>query len=426
MNLPKLVAEDVPLFMSLLSDFFPSADSGTIACKLNELGQEQGQKGRHSQGRKERERDGIEREQRLALKEVLVSVVATEGLIMKSSWAEKVLQLNDAVKGRHGVIIVGTAGSGKSSLIHCLSNALSLTTTVKHRILFINPKAVSYEEMFGETDQTTGDWVHGVFSCIWSNINSLDNGEVTWLVCDGPLDSVWGEHLNTILDDNNILTLPGNNRFPRTENVRLIFEVDGLTHAPPSTVSRTGVVFLSESDLGWTPILQAWLRLQDAHIAAAIAYSFDGYVGTYEDTNSYGHLFKYIDTNCSSVSHCGRIGQIQACCHLLGQLISITLTAIHNLIELAFHEQLRKRFPVPPPFLPFYHFVSSISIFLSLSFQPHNFIIIPFIIDALLTSADLHLSTCEDILYGQIERIFIFSLTWSVGALLDSNDRWLI
>ena len=322
MNIPKLVAEDVPLFLSLLTDTFPSVESVTQSYGLSESGQNQGQKRKYSKRLKERERDGRESGQQLVLKNALVTVVAAEGFIMYPSWAAKIVQLNDTIKVRHGVIIVGSAGSGKSSLILCLSNALTHTTTVKHRILCVNPKAVSYEEMFGKTDLVTGDWVHGVFSCIWSNINNLDKEEVTWLVCDGPLDSVWAEHLNTVLDDNNVLTLPGSNRLPKTENVKLIFEVDGLINAPPSTVSRAGVIFLSESDLGWTPILLAWLRHKDAHIAAAIADCFTRYVGTCEGPNSYGHLFKYIDTTCHTVSQCCRVGIIQACCRLLGESIN--------------------------------------------------------------------------------------------------------
>jgi len=71
----------------------------------------------------------------------------------------------------------------------------------------------------------SGEWTHGVFSSLWFKYNDLKKNHHTWIVCDGPVDTAWIENLNTVLDDNKLLTLANNERVPKTDNVRLLFEV---------------------------------------------------------------------------------------------------------------------------------------------------------------------------------------------------------
>lgn len=49
-----------------------------------------------------------------------------------------------------------------------------------------------------------------------------------WIVCDGDIDPMWIESLNTVMDDNKVLTLASNERIALTKHMRLLFEVSNL------------------------------------------------------------------------------------------------------------------------------------------------------------------------------------------------------
>eukprot|EP00966_Prymnesium_polylepis_P212825 4928888-Prymnesium_polylepis.1 len=171
---------------------------------------------------------------------------------------------------RHSLMACGPSGVGKSRIVETLQKALmgiqvgpdELVDPMigqPHREVQMNPKAITSPQMFGNLDIVANEWTEGIFAQLWRKYNR-DKKTFTWLVLDGPVDAIWIENMNTVMDDNRILTLANNDRIPMLRpNVTLHFEVEDLRNASPATVSRAGIIYISDADLGWEPMVQSWI-----------------------------------------------------------------------------------------------------------------------------------------------------------------------
>ena len=111
---PKLVAEDIPLLNSLLSDVFP----GVKYCPA--------------------EMEALRREVKKVCQEMFL--VYGEGDEQGVMWVEKVLQLYQITQLHHGLMMVGPSGSGKSMAWHVLLKALERLEGVEGVAHVIDPK----------------------------------------------------------------------------------------------------------------------------------------------------------------------------------------------------------------------------------------------------------------------------------------------
>ena len=235
MNLSKFVAQDIPLFLSLLKDIFPLQTN--IPQKIY-----------------------------TEIEKKVKGLMAENNLEHVDAWFSKIIQLYETSLVRHGFMVVGTAGCGKTTIMETLTRSLTLLAEDGnplgnvHKPIRMNPKAISTPQLYGIINPMSGEWVPGVFSEIWKKSNAKANKFISWIIMDGPVDAIWIENLNTVLDDNRILTLANNERIPMSDNTKMVFEVENLNNASPATVSRCGIIFVSDTDLFWRPLIRTWCR----------------------------------------------------------------------------------------------------------------------------------------------------------------------
>jgi dynein heavy chain 1 len=101
-------------------------------------------------------------------------------------------------------------------------------------------------------DPNTREWTDGLFTHVLRKIIDNVRGELDkrqWIIFDGDVDPEWVENLNSVLDDNKLLTLPNGERLSIPPNVRIMFEVQDLKYATLATVSRCGMVWFSSDVL---------------------------------------------------------------------------------------------------------------------------------------------------------------------------------
>lgn len=138
---------------------------------------------------------------------------------------------------RHCVFLIGPPASGKTATRNILAKSnekIGLKTTYCN----IDPKVIETKDLYGYTNMKTKEWKNGLLSYYMQLYSEeMTDGNPKWIVLDGDLDANWIESMNSVMDDNKLLTLANNGRIVLKSYMRMIFEIRDLKYATPATVS---------------------------------------------------------------------------------------------------------------------------------------------------------------------------------------------
>jgi dynein heavy chain len=229
-NTPKIIAEDWDIFFGLLGDLFPGVN--------------------------------VERKRDMRFEDIISKTTIAKNLHPDENFIRKVVELGELLVIRHCVFTMGPPGAGKSTTWKTLAKA-NTADGRKTTLVDVNPKVVSTNEFYGVCDPKTRDWKDGLMSNKLRSLSEEPDNNPKFIALDGDLDANWIESMNSVMDDNKLLTLASNERIVLKPHMRLIFEIRNLKFATPATVSRAGILYISDfSGYQWRAYVKSWIAAQ--------------------------------------------------------------------------------------------------------------------------------------------------------------------
>ena len=283
-NYPKIAEVDFGIFNGLLGDLFPRIE--------------------------------IERKVNKEFETIIKEVTVEKNLTPDPDFILKVVQLSELLEIRHCVFLMGPPGAGKTTTWKVLADSIEKTGK-KITVQDMDPKVVSTRDLYGYTNMTTKEWKNGLLSHYMQTFSEqLTDGGPKWIVLDGDLDANWIESMNSVMDDNRLLTLANNGRIILKNYMKMLFEIKNLKFATPATVSRAGILYISD-DKGYQRkcYIQSWLRKFEKEYNTDVEFLtmlFEKYVEKIVD---------FLLKNCKFVVPISFFSMTTVLCKMLGALI---------------------------------------------------------------------------------------------------------
>ncbi|KAM6104169.1 LOW QUALITY PROTEIN: dynein axonemal heavy chain 11 [Theristicus caerulescens] len=250
-NLPEIVTDDIPVFTVLISDLFPALD--------------------------------VLRKRNLQFEQMV-----------QQSTLELHLQPEE------------------SSILKVLKVLHHMYVNMKQKPVWndLNPKVLTADELFSFIHHAT-EWKDDLLSSLLREQANITHEGPKQSALDGDIGAMWIASLNTVTDDNKVLTLTSN-EVPMTPSMRLLFKVRHLRAATPATVSRAGILCLNAQDTGWNLYAASWIEARRYQSEKANVL-FDKYVPPY---------LEQLRTRFKTVTPIPENSMVQTLCSLLDCLLT--------------------------------------------------------------------------------------------------------
>ncbi|EKX31285.1 hypothetical protein GUITHDRAFT_83228, partial [Guillardia theta CCMP2712] len=247
-NLPKFVDADLPLFEGITSDLFlglkiPSPDYSILMEGMQQACGELTKKSPETHG--------------------FANVQPTANLL------KKCIQLYETITVRHSLMVVGLTMSMKTSVFKVLQHGMC---NVEDKSKFedvlmysLNPKSITIDQIYGNFDPVSREWIEGIGASLVRKCAQMETSaelkvKRKWIMFDGPVDAIWIENMNTVMDDNKKLCLNSGEIIKLTSTMTMVFEPEDLAAASPATVSRNGMVLMEPHMFQWQELRDSWFE----------------------------------------------------------------------------------------------------------------------------------------------------------------------
>lgn len=195
------------------------------------------------------------------MRSIVVEELQQVGLLPTTNVLMSLEQLSQSLSQASGVLLLGPAGSGKSTCWKSLFKiqnrlaAMEQTSTQGSQsveIAHLYPSVLSSQEFLGWSEGPS--WHYGIFPKLLhaaphcKNVESEEQSEEftgiqQWIVCDGAPNSIWIDSITCLLSDPPQLSLPNGQQIARPLSTFFLMEVAEAAGMSPTVVGQCALVW---------------------------------------------------------------------------------------------------------------------------------------------------------------------------------------
>ncbi|EDM18014.1 rCG39998 [Rattus norvegicus] len=195
------------------------------------------------------------------MKSVVVEELQQLGLFPTLNTLTSLEQLSEALSKASGILLLGTAGSGKSTCWKSLFKIQNRLAAMEHtstkgfqsvETVHLYPSVLTSQEYLGWSEGSS--WRYGIFTKLLhaapycKTVGSEEKSErftgiQQWIICDGAPNHAWLDSITCLLADPPQLSLPNGQQIARPLGTFFLIEVAEAAGMSPTVLGRCALVW---------------------------------------------------------------------------------------------------------------------------------------------------------------------------------------